>query len=272
MKKLLAVMLAVFLLAALAPAAYADDTIYTEGTLYYTVNNESVTIVGCFGKDAEVTVPAMIAGYPVNTIASGAFAENEYVQTLYLPDTISTVEPGAIGDWIYVIYNANTDHPQDTPTDLILGLLEPVPPMDDDVETTVPEVVAQDGTDAQTGSGADDVDETAQGGQQTQTGTQISEQEIDLEEAEETTAEPAPSAPAEEAEANPAPAEEQPDARDEGETAPSPAAEPEQTGPRQTRSGDGFDFGAAAALCAVALLGTGVALAARKKSKTENRD
>ena len=272
MKKLLAVMLAVFLLAAITPAAFADDTVYTEGTLHYTISNDSVTIVDCFGKDAEVTVPAMIAGCPVNTIASGAFAENEYVQTLYLPDTITTIEPGAIGGWIHVVYNANTDHPQDTPTDLILGLLEPAPPMDDDVETVVPEPVAQDGSETQTGSGSEDLEESSQTGGQTQTGTQISEQEVDLEELEETTAEPAPSAPAEEAEASTAPAEEQTDARDEGETAPPPAAEPEQTEPRQTRSGDGFDFGAAAALCAVALLGAGVALAARKKSKPENRD
>ena len=265
MKKLLAVMLAVFLLAAITPAAFADDTVYTEGTLHYTISNDSVTIVDCFGKDAEVTVPAMIAGCPVNTIASGAFAENEYVQTLYLPDTITTVEPGAIGGWIHVVYNANTDHPQDTPTDLILGLLEPAPPMDDDVETMVPEPVAQDGTETQTGSGSEDLDETSQTGGQTQTGTQISEQEVDLEELEETTEESAPASPAPEAAESPTPAEEQPDPGQDGENAPETATE-------QKESGDGFDFGAAASLCAVALLGAGVALAARKKSKPENRD
>ena len=263
-RSIVLVLLMAFCLAGLGGTAFADDTIYTEGTLYYTVNNESVTIVGCFGKDAEVTVPAMIAGYPVNTIASGAFAENEYVQTLYLPDTISTVEPGAIGDWIYVVYNANTDHPQDTPTDLILGLLEPVPPMDDDVETTVPEVVAQDGTEAQTGSGADDVDETAQSGQQTQTGTQISEQEVDLEELEETTAESAPASPAPEATEGPTPAEEQPEPGRDGDNAPEIASE-------QTESGDGFGAGAAVAVGVLAVLGAGVALVSKKKAKTRDQ-
>ena len=264
MKKLLAVMLAVFLLAALAPAAYADDTIYTEGTLHYTISNDSVTIVDCFGKDAEVTVPAMIAGYPVNTIASGAFAENEYVQTLYLPDTITTIEPGAIGGWIHVVYNANTDHPQDTPTDLILGLLEPAPPMDDDVETVVPEPVAQDGSETQTGAGSDDVDETAQGGQQTQTGTQISEQEVDLEELEETTAESAPASPAPEATESPTPAEEQPEPGRDGDNAPETASE-------QTESGDGFGAGAAVAVGVLAVLGAGVALVSKKKEKTRDQ-
>ena len=133
---LLAGLLAVGLVGASAPAARADDTVYTEGTLYYTIANGSITITGCFGRDAEVHVPAMIAGIPVNTIASGAFANNEYVKTVYLPDTISKVGPGAFGDGVRVIYNANTDHPQDTPTDLILGLLTPA--ATDDPNATEP--------------------------------------------------------------------------------------------------------------------------------------
>lgn len=133
---LLAALLAVGLVGASAPAARADDTVYTEGTLYYTLGDGTITIVGCFGKNEEIHVPAMIAGIPVNTIASGAFANNEYVKTVYLPDTISKVEPGAFGDWVKVIYNANTDHPQDTPTDLILGLLTPA--ATDDPNATEP--------------------------------------------------------------------------------------------------------------------------------------
>lgn len=136
MRILLAALLAVGLVGVSAPAARADGTVYTEGTLYYTIANESITITGCFGRDAEIHVPAMIAGIPVNTIAAGAFAENPYVQTVYLPDTISKVEPGAFGDWVKVIYNANTDHPQDTPTDLILGLLTPA--ASDSPEATEP--------------------------------------------------------------------------------------------------------------------------------------
>lgn len=162
---LLAALLAVGLVGVSAPAARADDTVYTEGTLYYTVANESITITGCFGRDAEVHVPAMIAGIPVNTIASGAFANNEYVKTVYLPDTISKVEPGAFGDWVKVIYNANTDHPQDTPTDLILGLLTPVK---DEPEVTEAPVQTESPTAAPTqapantppeGSGSDDIDD-----------------------------------------------------------------------------------------------------------------
>lgn len=162
---LLAGLLAVGLVGVSAPAARADDTVYTEGTLYYTITNESITITGCFGKNEEIHVPAMIAGIPVNTIASGAFANNEYVKTVYLPDTISKVEPGAFGEGVRVIYNANTDHPQDTPTDLILGLLTPVK---DEPEVTEAPVQTESPTAAPTqapentppeGSGSDDIDD-----------------------------------------------------------------------------------------------------------------
>lgn len=123
-------------------AALADDTIYTEGTLYYKIINESITITGCFGKDEEVEVPAMIAGIPVNTIGTGAFWENDVIKTLKLPDTISKIEHDAIREDIYVIYNANTDHPQDYPTDLILGNLDPVT----DTPSPEPEPTAATGT------------------------------------------------------------------------------------------------------------------------------
>ncbi len=119
MKKIIALLSAILLVVSLSAAVFADDTVYTEGTLHYKVENESITIIGCFGKDAEVTVPAMIAGIPVNTIASGAFTGNKYIKKLNLPDTITVIQEDAIDPGISVIYNANTDHPQDTPTDLI---------------------------------------------------------------------------------------------------------------------------------------------------------
>ena len=121
MKKIIAIISALLLLIPLSVFVSADDTVYTEGTLHYTVENESITIINCFGKDDEVTVPAIIAGIPVNTIAKGAFAGNKYLKKLNLPDTITVVEEGAIADGITVVYNANTDHPQNTPTDLING-------------------------------------------------------------------------------------------------------------------------------------------------------
>lgn len=82
-------------------------TVYTEGTLYYTMEDKSVTITGCFSKDDTVTVPSSIAGNPVNTIAKGAFSNTDYVKTVNLPDTIMTVEEGAFAAGITVNFSSN---------------------------------------------------------------------------------------------------------------------------------------------------------------------
>lgn len=121
-KTILVLMLALALALTFAGGivVFADNIVYTEGTLHYTVEDGSITITGCFGRDAEVTVPSMIAGTPVNTIAAGAFVGNRYLKTLYLPDTIQKMERESVQGGVKVVYNANTDHPQDTPTEIIL--------------------------------------------------------------------------------------------------------------------------------------------------------
>lgn len=106
MKKLIPVLLSLLMALAVAVPAFAD-TVYTEGALNYTIADESITITGYFGKDAEVTVPASIAGTPVNTIAAGAFAHNDSVKKVNLPDTITTVEEGAFAAGITANYQSN---------------------------------------------------------------------------------------------------------------------------------------------------------------------
>lgn len=105
MKKATELLIVLCLLMSLCLTAFAAE-VYTERTFEYTLAEESVTIVGYFGRDAEVTVPAMIAGYPVNTIAAGAFT-GASIRTVYLPDTVTTIEGGAIRSGISVVYNAN---------------------------------------------------------------------------------------------------------------------------------------------------------------------
>lgn len=106
MKKLIPVLLSLFMALSVAVPAFAD-TIYTDGALNYTIADESITITDYFGKDAEVTVPASIAGTPVNTIAAGAFAHNDSVKKVNLPDTITSVEEGAFAAGITVNYQSN---------------------------------------------------------------------------------------------------------------------------------------------------------------------
>lgn len=191
MKRLIVLMSLVLLTVSLTVVGFADaepvdNTVYTEGTLYYTVDNDSITITGCFGRDAKVTVPAMIAGTPVNTIARGAFTENASVKTLRLPDTISRVEPGAIGEGIRVIYNANTDHPQDNPTELILknSGTEPEESTAAETETTEPVTTEPVTTEPVTTEPVTTEAETSKG-------ENVGEVDIDIDDTTETTDAPA---------------------------------------------------------------------------------
>lgn len=114
MKKLIPLLLALVMALSLTAVASAS-TVYTEGALYYTIADESITITGYFGRDEVVTVPASIAGIPVNTIAKGAFTGSSAARVVDLPDTITTVEEGAFASGITVNYNSNIVQP-DNPT------------------------------------------------------------------------------------------------------------------------------------------------------------
>lgn len=117
MKKLIPLLLALVMALSLTAVASAS-TVYTEGALYYTIADESITITGYFGRDEVVTVPASIAGIPVNTIAKGAFTGSSAVRVVDLPDTITTVEEGAFASGITVNYNSNIVQPDEpTPPD-----------------------------------------------------------------------------------------------------------------------------------------------------------
>ncbi len=151
MKKCLVMLLVLIVLASIPVTAFADNTVYTEGTLYYTIGDETITIVGCFGKKEVIYVPNNIGGIPVNTIASGAFTGNKYLKTLYLPDTISTVEGGAIGGGISVVYNYNTENPSGTPTDLIQGTAPETVPAEEGAIQSTPE--PESGTQPEQGQG-----------------------------------------------------------------------------------------------------------------------
>lgn len=91
------------------------ETVYTHEYFYYTVHDDSVTITGYFGNEKEVTVPNMIAGHPVNTVAAGAFAGTT-AEKINLPDTITEMEGGAVDVGAIVDYNSNLPKPVDKVT------------------------------------------------------------------------------------------------------------------------------------------------------------
>lgn len=130
MKKLTSILLALMLILTITFSAFA--TVYTEKYFHYTISDESITITDYFGHEDTVTVPAMIAGIPVNTIASGAFTESG-IKVLNLPDTITTIDNGAIDSGVVVNYNSNLPPDEQTRP-------QPNPPQQDPPQQDFPQI------------------------------------------------------------------------------------------------------------------------------------
>lgn len=52
----------------------------------------SYTLVSYLGHDKGIDIPSTYAGFPVTTIASGAFGGNDSIEAIRLPDSITTIE------------------------------------------------------------------------------------------------------------------------------------------------------------------------------------
>ena len=115
-KRVSCFLLTIALFLGLCLPALAAET-YIHGYFRYTVEDQSVTIIAYTGREAEVTVPNMIAGNPVNTIAAGAFSENPYVKTVYLPDTVTEIQEGAFAPGQTTVMNSSqTEEPEPDPS------------------------------------------------------------------------------------------------------------------------------------------------------------
>lgn len=74
-----------------------EQSIKTEqGTIYYTVKDERVTITTYHGNDAEVCVPARINGLNVTKIGKKAFMNSRQLQRVSLPDSVKK-----LGEWAF---------------------------------------------------------------------------------------------------------------------------------------------------------------------------
>lgn len=102
--------------------------------------DDSVTITDYTGEEEVVTVPAMIGGNPVNVIASGAFAKSK-ARTVYLPDTVVSVEEGAFSPGQSVVY-ASAEHDSTGGTGEGIQSGDGTPPEGDTGDDIPPEDVA----------------------------------------------------------------------------------------------------------------------------------
>lgn len=94
MKKILSLSLILTLILSVfcLPTATADEN----GDLHYIVaKDNTVHIVGYSGTDEVLTIPDTIDSYTVTEITSNAFADNETLKKVYLPDTVTIIDYNA---------------------------------------------------------------------------------------------------------------------------------------------------------------------------------
>lgn len=139
MKKILKTLLLTFIITLLSiNVVYADDTIYTDGALQYTIDdNGCIRIVYYFGDSPIVEIPRAIGLYEKNgellpcyvtSIAATTFEDAEITE-VKLPDTVVFIEEGAIDSSIKLIYYdsyGNTLGEQEEPEPIIITPQEPV--------------------------------------------------------------------------------------------------------------------------------------------------
>lgn len=94
MKKM---MMLALLLCLLALPGLAEETAYTSGNYTYVLLEDgSCMITKYTGNEPVLTIPDQLDGHTVSVIGSGAFSQNKTLTTLYLPQTVTTLQKEAI--------------------------------------------------------------------------------------------------------------------------------------------------------------------------------
>ena len=62
----------------------------------YSIENNVVIIKGYLGNDTNIIIPDKIEGSKVTTIGEEAFVDNDVIETIEIPDSVTTLEEAAI--------------------------------------------------------------------------------------------------------------------------------------------------------------------------------
>ena len=62
----------------------------------YEITNGEVTITGFTGTETVIAIPSSILGFPVRTIASQAFANNQNITSIVIPQSVTRIQSNAI--------------------------------------------------------------------------------------------------------------------------------------------------------------------------------
>lgn len=96
MKKLLTLLITILLSLLVSSNVFAED-VYMDGSLFYTIDNDEITIIKYTGNDTKVEIPMTIGGFNVTQISEDAFA-NKKIDEIKLPDTIKNISKWAFDD------------------------------------------------------------------------------------------------------------------------------------------------------------------------------
>ncbi|MBR4116925.1 MAG: leucine-rich repeat domain-containing protein [Clostridia bacterium] len=100
-KKLLAVILAVFMIASVVPfgtVMASAEASYTEGYYTYTVLGSGATITAVDTSiSGDITIPSSLDGYTVNAIGEGAFVECKNITGVTIPNSVTNIGYNAFG-------------------------------------------------------------------------------------------------------------------------------------------------------------------------------
>ena len=79
------------------PELPPDTLLMTYGDFEYQICTDGIRIVHYVGEDRHVTIPDYINGYPVTTLGFLSFTDCTFLESVQLPETLTSIEDGVYG-------------------------------------------------------------------------------------------------------------------------------------------------------------------------------
>lgn len=95
MKKTVCALIILTLMLAFPAASASGPERLSEGAFLYTLDGSMASVAGYTGTGAEITVPGMLGGCPVNSIGRFAFANLTRLEKVVLPESLTFIGQGA---------------------------------------------------------------------------------------------------------------------------------------------------------------------------------
>ena len=90
-KKSVSILLTVLMLLSAAVTAPVTAGAATSGAWSYSVDGDKASITGYSGDGGDITIPSVIEGYTVTSIADNAIKDNTTITSIVIPDTVTAI-------------------------------------------------------------------------------------------------------------------------------------------------------------------------------------